>query len=262
VDDEDILALADPNDEDGDGISGRINFIDSTDFIRDIAEATERLPAGSRVQPIDGKYIGRFGKKALTVNLLHQTITAYHQDMGLTTDLIPDDLFNVQDAGISSEDDVPDPEVPSSVVSNVVFYLKTLRPPLPRNQDDPDVIAGRQIFTDIGCASCHVPTMKTGASSIPQLSEKEFHPYTDLLLHDMGPELDDGYTEGSAFTSEWRTAPLWGLGLAEEFQGGEAFYLHDGRATTLTEAIEYHAERGRQAGLHFAPFRMKKKIGS
>jgi len=244
VDDEDILALADPNDEDGDGISGRINFIDSTDFIRDIAEATERLPAGSRVQPIDGKYIGRFGKKALTVNLLHQTITAYHQDMGLTTDLIPDDLFNVQDAGISSEDDVPDPEVPSSVVSNVVFYLKTLRPPLPRNQDDPDVIAGRQIFTDIGCASCHVPTMKTGASSIPQLSEKEFHPYTDLLLHDMGPELDDGYTEGSAFTSEWRTAPLWGLGLAEEFQGGEAFYLHDGRATTLTEAIEYHGGEG------------------
>ncbi|MDX1440551.1 MAG: di-heme oxidoredictase family protein, partial [Rubricoccaceae bacterium] len=90
----------------------------------------------------------------------------------------------------------------------------------------------------------------TGVSNIPQLSEKEFHPYTDLLLHDMGSELDDGFTEGRATTSEWRTPPLWGLGLAEPFQGGRAYYLHDGRATSLDEAIQFHG--GEAAGTRAA----------
>lgn len=242
VDDTTIWNMADPDDRDGDGISGRPSLIDSSDFLVGIANSGELVEGGSdvRFRMWDGKFIGRFGKKAITINLLHQTVTAYHQDMGLTTDLIPDDLFNVQSAGISSEDEVPDPEIPSSVVSNVVFYLKTLRVPQRRNEDHPDVIEGEKLFAEIGCASCHVPKLKTGKSSIPQLSEVEFYPYTDLLLHDMGPELDDGYTEGSAETYEWRTPPLWGLGLAEEFQGGEAFYLHDGRAETLREAIEFH----------------------
>lgn len=246
VDDSTILNMADPNDNDGDGISGRVNFIDSTDFMGDIASQGELVQGGGDTRFIahDEGFIGRFGKKAITINLLHQTVTAYHQDMGLTTDLIPEDLFNVQSAGISSEDDVPDPEVPSSVVSNVVFYLKTLRPPQRRNANDPDVQAGEMLFEEIGCASCHVPKLTTGKSSIPQLSEQEFYSYTDMLLHDMGPELDDGFTEGSAETSEWRTPPLWGLGLAEEFQGGKPFYLHDGRATTLREAIEYHGGEG------------------
>lgn len=246
VDDSTIINMADPDDEDGDGISGRLSFIDSTDFLSDIASQGELVRGGgdARFQTHDGRFIGRFGKKAITINLLHQTVTAYHQDMGLTTDLIPDDLFNVQEAGISSEDDIPDPEVPSSVVSNVVFYLKTLRAPQRRNINDPEVKAGEVLFTQIGCASCHVPTLKTGKSSIPQLSEREFSPYTDLLLHDMGPELDDQYTEGSATTSEWRTPPLWGLGLADDFQGGSAFYLHDGRASTLRETIGFHGGEG------------------
>lgn len=242
VDDTTILNLADPEDADGDGISGRPNFIDSTNFLVEIASLGELVEdtVGVRFQTYNGKFIGRFGKKAITVNLLHQTVSAYHQDMGLTTDLIPGDLFNVQQVGISSEDDVPDPEVPSSVVTNVVFYLKTLRPPPRRNRDDPDVKAGELLFNQIGCASCHVPALQTGLSSIPQLSLKEFHPYTDLLLHDMGPALDDYYTEGSAETSEWRTPPLWGLGLAEKFQGGTPYYLHDGRARSLAGAIDYH----------------------
>ena len=134
-----------------------------------------------------------------------------------------------------------DPEVTSAAVANVVFYLKTLRVPPRRNADDPLVQEGALIFDDIGCASCHVPTLVTGASEIEVLDRKEFHPYTDMLLHDMGPELDDGYTEGSvAETSEWRTAPLWGLGLAAEFQGGQMFLLHDGRANSIQEAVEYH----------------------
>jgi len=246
VDDSTIINMADPNDSDGDGISGRVNFIDSTDFIVEVASQGELVEGGgaARFNTHDGKFVGRFGKKAITINLLHQTVTAYHQDMGLTTDLIPNDLFNVQSAGISSQDDVPDPEIPSSIVSNVVFYLKTLRAPKRRNVNDPDVQAGEALFEEIGCADCHVPKLTTGKSSIPQLSEKEFFPYTDLLLHDMGPELDDGFTEGSAETSEWRTPPLWGLGLAEEFQGGTPFYLHDGRTSSLRETIEFHGGEG------------------
>ena len=101
-------------------------------------------------------------------------------------------------------------------------------------------MAGEALFETLGCAGCHTPTLRTGRSEIAVLNEVEFHPYTDLLLHDMGSALDDGYTEGRATTSEWRTPPLWGIGIQENFQGGSAFYLHDGRARTFTEAIELH----------------------
>jgi CxxC motif-containing protein (DUF1111 family) len=134
--------------------------------------------------------------------------------------------------------------VSSATVANVVFYLKTLRVPPRREADHPEVLAGEQLFEQVGCAGCHVPAMTTGASELAVLDRVEFHPYTDLLLHDMGPGLDDGYTEGVATTSEWRTAPLWGIGIQESFQGGEAYYLHDGRARTLREAIEWHDGEG------------------
>lgn len=254
VDDATLLALADPDDADGDGISGRVQRIDSTDFIAEIV-SLEALVSGdegvrTRFLPVEGRFIGRFGKKAVSVNLLHQTVAAYSLDMGLTTDLVPQDHFNVR-VGNFATDDAPDPEVPSNVVESVVFYLKTLRPPPRRTPDDPDVVAGERLFEQIGCAGCHVPTLRTGRSEIPQLSEVEFHPYTDLLLHDMGPELDDGYTEGIALTSEWRTPPLWGLGLAERFQGGTPYYLHDGRATSLPEAIRYHGGEAAQSRAAF-----------
>src|SRR3954465_10735560 len=96
---------------------------------------------------------------------------------------------------------------------------------------------GKDLFGTMGCVDCHKPTLTTGYSDIEALSYKEFHPYTDLLLHDMGPGLDDGYTEGTALTSEWRTAPLWGVGLAKRSQGGQLFLLHDGRAHSFEEAI-------------------------
>lgn len=244
VEDSTLLALADEHDADGDGISGRLQLLEPSDFIAEIARLDLLLEADAprRHLLIDGKYIGRFGKKAGTINLLQQTVTAYREDMGLTTDLIPLDPVNPL-AG-SAGDDVADPEVGSGTVANVVFYLKTLRRPPRRNAADPEVKAGEAIFTSIGCARCHVPTLRTGASRIAPIDRVEFHPYTDLLLHDMGPELDDGYTEGRALTSEWRTAPLWGLGLAEGSQGGRAFYLHDGRATTLQQAIELHGGEG------------------
>ena len=245
VDDATLIALADADDLDGDGISGRLQLHEPSGVI----EATLALEAQSHPDPlahgtlVDGKYIGRFGKKALTVNLLHQTVGAYQQDMGVTSDLLPEDLFNPV-AGNRTSDEAPDPEASSSTVANVVFYLKTLRAPSRRDADDPDVLAGEQLFGTVGCASCHVPTMRTGASEIAVLDQVEFHPYTDMLLHDMGSELDDRYTEGRALTSEWRTPPLWGIGIQENFQGGQVFYLHDGRATSFREAIGFHGGEG------------------
>jgi CxxC motif-containing protein (DUF1111 family) len=245
VEDATLLALADPDDADGDGISGRVQLIAESEFIAEVARLELLLEAGEpgRNLPINGRYIGRFGKKASAINLLHQAVTAYREDMGLTTDLIPEDPINPQ-VGNFAGDDVPDPEIPSSTVSNVVFYLKTLRPPPQRGADSPDVLAGEAVFAEAGCARCHAPSLTTGPSRIAALDRVEFYPYTDLLLHDMGPELDDGYTEGIALTSEWRTAPLWGIGLAERAQGGSAFYLHDGRARSLREAIELHGGEG------------------
>ena len=110
----------------------------------------------------------------------------------------------------------------------------------------PEVQAGKQAFSEmgLGCAACHVPSLTTGRSEVAALDQVTFYPFTDLLLHDMGPDLDDGYTEGNATSSEWRTAPLWGIGLAERAQGGSAFYLHDGRARTLRSAIGYHGGEG------------------
>lgn len=241
VEDADLLARADPDDADGDGISGRPQLIAESEFIAELARLELLFDPGEpqRHLSINGRFIGRFGKKGSAINLLHQTVTAYREDMGLTTDLIGEDPVNPQ-VGNFAGDDVPDPEVPSNTVSNVVFYLKTLRAPPRRGAETPEVQAGEALFGQSKCSRCHLPALTTGASRIAALDRKLFHPYTDLLLHDMGAELDDGYTEGIALTSEWRTPPLWGLGLAERAQGGRAFYLHDGRACSLRGAIELH----------------------
>lgn len=257
VDDADILALADPDDADGDGISGRPQLIAESEFIAELARLELIFDPGepTRNIPINGRYLGRFGKKGSAINLLHQTVTAYREDMGLTTDLITEDPVNPQ-VGNFAGDDVPDPEVPSNTVANVVFYLKTLRAPPRRGPETADVMAGQALFAQSKCASCHTPALTTGSSRIAALNRVTFHPYTDLLLHDMGPELDDGYTEGIALTSEWRTAPLWGVGLADRAQGGRGFFLHDGRAQSLEEAIELHggeAAAARQAFRSLSP---------
>ncbi|MCH7991635.1 MAG: thiol oxidoreductase [Gemmatimonadetes bacterium] len=236
-----LIALADPNDTDGDGISGRLQLHQPSDLIEAALDLERRASPDpqERGTLVSGRYIGRFGKKALTVNLLHQTVGAYHEDMGITTDLLPEDIFNPQ-AGSRASDNVPDPEASSATVANVVFYLKTLRVPSRRDAENLEVIAGEALFADAGCAACHIPTLTTGRSEITVLNQAVFHPYTDLLLHDMGAELDDGYTEGRALSSEWRTPPLWGVGLQQNFQGGQVFLMHDGRARSLSEAIGFH----------------------
>ena len=244
VEDATLLALEDPDDLNGDGISGRVQLVDETDVVTEVNRLEEFLDGSLAPKVrIDGRFIGRFGKKASAISLLHQTATAYREDMGVTSDLLPEDPINRQVGGFAS-DGVPDPEVASSAVHAVVFYLRTLRTPPRRNADGSDVRAGEQLFTDIGCARCHVPELRTGPSTIAPLDRVAFRAYTDLLLHDMGPGLDDSYTEGRALTSEWRTPPLWGIGLAERSQGGLGFFLHDGRARALREAIEHHGGEG------------------
>ncbi len=221
VTDTDILAMADPNDEDGDGISGVPNWMTLKKFVTPAQEAVSQK----------GMYIHRFGKKAAAYDLLDQTVRAYNQDMGITSTFDPIDTYS----GLST-----DPEVLDKTVRDVVAYLQTLKAPVPRDQNDAQVINGNSIFNQISCAACHIPTLTTGFSPIEALSYKTFHPYTDLLLHDMGSGLDDGYTEGNALTSEWRTPPLWGLGLSPTTQGGQYFLMHDGRAGSMEEAILLH----------------------
>jgi CxxC motif-containing protein (DUF1111 family) len=219
--DQQILSNADPNDANGDGISGVPNYIAPRIYFESLWLH----------QAVNGKYIGRFGKKAAAIDLLMQTVNAYNQDIGITSTFESVDPYTNQ---------LTDPEVSYEAINNVVFYLRTLKAPVPRNEDDPEVMNGKQLFSEIGCNSCHIPDWTTPVSDIPSLSNRDFHPYTDLLLHDMGPALDDGYTEGSALPSEWRTPPLWGLGLSKNSQGGSYFLLHDGRAHSIEEAILLH----------------------
>ncbi|HNV29806.1 MAG TPA: di-heme oxidoredictase family protein [Cyclobacteriaceae bacterium] len=226
VNDAEILAWADPDDSDGDGISGVPNWISLKEYV---AERPNSVPQ-------NGKYIGRFGKKGATYNLLQQTASAYNQDIGITSSFEPVDTHS----GLTF-----DPEVSNQTINDVVFYLKTLKAPAPRPESN-SILDGKQLFTTIGCSKCHRPEMKTGNSPIAAIANKAFYPYSDLLLHDMGTTLDDGYTEGSAKTYEWRTPPLWGLGLSKNSQGGQYFLMHDGRARSIDEAILLHGGEANQ----------------
>lgn len=221
VSDADILAMADPNDTDGDGVSGIPNWINIPTYI---------TPTSNSISQ-GGKFIGRFGKKASAYSLLHQTVNAYNQDMGITSYFNPIDVYTELEI---------DPEVSTQAIHDVVFYLQTLKAPIQRSQNDGQIVQGKNIFNQINCSGCHKPTLTTGQSPIAALSYKTFQPYTDLLLHDMGSGLDDGYTEGNAKTYEWKTPPLWGLGLSPNSQGGQYFLMHDGRAKSIEEAILLH----------------------
>lgn len=216
-----ILSNADPNDIDGDGISGVPSYITPPSYF--VQEPHH--------QSVGGQFIGRFGKKAAAIDLLQQTVNAYNQDMGVTSTFESIDTSS----GLTT-----DPEVSDQTVNEVVFYLRTLKAPIQRNPDDQQIINGSVIFNTIECSSCHIPEWTTPTSDVSALSNRTIYPYTDLLLHNMGPGLDDGVTEGSAETFEWKTPALWGLGLSPESQGGEFFLMHDGRAKSIQEAILMH----------------------
>jgi CxxC motif-containing protein (DUF1111 family) len=232
VPDNTILSMADDRDADGDGISGRVNWITLPVYITQRPGTVE----------INHRYIGRFGKKAAVYDLMQQTANAYNQDMGVVSSYEPYDSYTHQDI---------DPEVTNQKVLDLVFYLRTLKAPVQRSQNNADVISGKQLFINIGCAKCHTPELKTGNYPIAALANKTFQPYTDLLLHDMGNGLNDGYTEGSALPEEWRTPPLWGLGLSKNSQGGQYFLLHDGRAASIEAAISQHGGEGQASNTRF-----------
>ena len=235
-----ILALADPADANGDGISGRPNIVNSAAFV----------PAG---EPGSGhSQLGRFGRKAQTSSLIQQVIEAYLQDIGVTSDFLPHENRNpLSSVPVEAVDRVTDPEIPASTVMSTLHYVRTLAPAAPGAMT-PQREEGLKLFSSMGCASCHVPSLKTGPHQINGLANRDVVLYSDLLLHDMGDELADNRPDGIATGREWRTTPLWGLRLMRQFLNGDAFLLHDGRARSVEEAILLHGGEAKRARDNFA----------
>lgn len=224
-----ILAGADPTDADGDGVSGRAHLVIAPDWI-----PQREINGGTAPR------VGRFSRKAQVSTLLQQIVEAYHQDMGITSDFLPEENTGPdQGASTKTADRVPDPEIPESTVRAVLDYVRMLAPPAPA-PDDAEIDTGRALFTQVGCAVCHTPSFTTGPHPISAVADQEVLVYSDFLLHDMGPDLADGRPDRDASGSEWRTTPLWGLRVMRDFLNGDAFLMHDGRAESVEEAILQH----------------------
>jgi len=229
-----IRALADPDDADGDGISGRAGEVWSFEN--------------------DRVMLGRFGWKAGNPTVRQQTADAFSGDMGLSTTLFPGGHGECTvaqaacRAALNGEDATKrTPEVTDEMLRLVTFYAENLAVPARRKTDDSNVLKGKALFSDAGCASCHRPAFVTSdVPGQPHLSGQSIWPYTDLLLHDMGEGLADHRPEGIASGREWRTPPLWGIGLTETVSG-HTFFMHDGRARSLEEAILWHGGEAQAA---------------
>ncbi len=214
-----ILTQVDEQDADGNYISGKANYVWNV--------ASQSMS------------IGRFGWKASSPSIVQQCAEAFQQDMGITSS----SFFAAENCvgqtncneGIGIETDLT-----ASIVESIANFIKGLAVPAPRNLEDAQVQQGRQLFYDIGCSNCHTPQLQTGTSTWPELSNQIIFPYTDLLLHDLGEGLADGRPDFSASANEWRTPPLWGIGLTK-IVNPNATFLHDGRANTLEQAILWHS---------------------
>ncbi|MDG4883474.1 di-heme oxidoredictase family protein [Mesorhizobium sp. WSM4884] len=235
----DILAHADPDDRDGDGISGRPNIV------RD--ELSGELT------------LGRFGWKAQAASIRQQAADAFAGDIGISTPEVPKHWGDCTEAqkdclvlpnGVQQR--LGTAEAPPPVMDLVTFYSRNLAVPARRDLDKPEVLVGKRQFYEMGCISCHTPKFVTlrGTPDKAQAFQLIW-PYSDFLLHDMGAGLADGQRVGEASGSEWRTPPLWGIGLTATVNGN-TFYLHDGRARTLEEAILWHGGESRKARDRFA----------
>jgi CxxC motif-containing protein (DUF1111 family) len=236
---EQILASADPDDANGDGISGKPNRVWSREH--------EKV------------MLGRFGWKAGVPTIAQQAAEAAAGDIGLSTTMMP---FPSGDCTEKQPDCLKAPsgnspkyqnvELGDELFKRVVFYSQNLAVPARRNPADAEVLKGKQLFYSTGCASCHKPKFVTGeVPGQPHLSHQLIWPYSDMLLHDMGEGLADNRPEGAASGSEWRTPPLWGIGLTETVSG-HTLFLHDGRARNLTEAILWHGGEAQAARDKFA----------
>ena len=223
-DEADIVALSDVDDLNGDGISGKPNLA------WNVAEGKKTL--------------GRFGWKAANPSLLQQSAGAYNEDIGITSFVFPGESSHRQAQYDGLDDEY---EVSDSILHSVAFYIRTLAVPARRSADNAHVLAGKQIFIDAKCSSCHVPRLRTKTDvAFPEISNQVIFPYTDMLVHDMGPELADNRPDFDADGQEWRTAPLWGIGLTRVVNGHQNF-LHDGRARTMLEAIMWHGGEATQS---------------
>ncbi len=230
IDEDSLLAWSDPDDDDGDGISGRPNYA---------------------WDPVVGALgLGRFGWKANQVGLRQQDAGAFFGDIGITSSLHTTDNCPPPQADCGAAPNGGSPELSDSLLDHVTTYTRLLAVPARRDVDDPRVLDGRDLFEAFGCDDCHRPSYHTGTlEGFPELSGQDIWPFTDLLLHDMGPALADGRPDFEASGEEWRTPPLWGLGLLEVVSG-HTLLMHDGRARGFAEAILWHggeAEAAREA---------------
>jgi len=235
----DILARADPDDGDGDGISGRPNIV--------------RDPATGQLT------LGRFGWKAQQPTIRAQSADALAGDIGISSPEAPrhrGDCTQAQTACLAMPTGVQarlgDTEAPPPVMDLITFYSQNLAVPARRDAGRPGVLAGKKVFYDLGCISCHTPKFVTRRDAPNKAQSFQLvWPYSDFLLHDMGEGLADGQAVGDAGGSEWRTPPLWGIGLTKTVNG-HTFFLHDGRARNLTEAILWHGGEAKAARDRFA----------
>jgi CxxC motif-containing protein (DUF1111 family) len=215
-----LRRLADPDDVNRDGISGRANMVwDSV---------TGRTA------------LGRFGWKAEQPSVLQQTAAAFVGDLGITSALFREENHTAAERSLMPRPQGGQPEVSETAFQSVVLYARSLAVPAARTDTDPGALAGRGLFGAARCAACHAPELRTGDSpGLPDFANQIIHPFTDLLLHDMGEGLSDNRPAFGASGREWRTPPLWGLGLLPKVNG-HSFLLHDGRARNAAEAILWH----------------------
>ena len=226
---------------------GLLEAIPAEDLERHAAKTGARL---NRVpdRASAGTTIGRFGWKAAQPNLRQQSLTAFAEDIGITSSLIPRDACTGTQRDCRAQPHGGTPELSARIEQAVVFYAGHLAPVARRDHARPDVIAGEALFREIGCAGCHQPDWMTDESAVsPALADQHIWPYTDLALHDMGPDLADGVEEFEAAGHDWRTPPLWGLGHTHTVSGENAGFLHDGRARSTAEAILWHGGEAQAA---------------
>ena len=223
----DIVAKADPADTNNDGISGRVHIV---------------------TNPVtNNKQIGRFGWKASKASLLHQITSTLNTDMGVPSRFAPNLDCGTAETNCGNSTDL----LAEQHIDNLTAYVALLGIRPQRDIDDSSVVSGKQLFTQVNCSGCHTPEYTTSPyHPHAELRNQKIQPYTDLLLHNMGTALADNLGEGQASGAEWRTPPLWGIGLSAEVSGAES-YLHDGRARSLTEAILWHGGEAQQSKQDF-----------